>query len=65
MNVCYNYDFLRHTHNHIVSKDELRLREVVLQNFKKSLFMWNLLAAYLNYRRKNKNFIRSFVSTFY
>jgi hypothetical protein len=60
----YNFEFLKHTGKagHVVGKDELRLREVILQNFRKSLVLCNLVAFYVNYRRKNKSVIKSFLS---
>jgi hypothetical protein len=60
----YNYEFLKHTGSsgHKVGQDELRLREVIIQNYKKSLLIFTVLALYVNYRRKNKNLIKSLLS---
>ena len=58
----YNLEFLRHAKSHQATADEKRLREVIIQNYTKSLFFSNLLACYLNYIRRNKNFTKTIFS---
>jgi hypothetical protein len=63
----FHFDFLKHTRNpqnstHIVTNEDKRLREIIIQNYYKSLMISNILALYLNYIRKNKSFFKSLFS---
>jgi hypothetical protein len=64
--IKYNLEFFRHTNtknkNHIVTNEDLRLREVLLQNYLKSFTITNIIAFYLNYLRKNKSLIKTVIS---
>lgn len=60
----YQIDFLKHCrgNNHLVTKDDLRLREVVYENIFKSICISNIFALYINYIRKNKSFKKTLIS---
>ena len=63
--VKYQRDFFRHTSGkgqHKVSDEDKRLREVILINYGKSCSIFNLLAVYLNYIRRNKSFTKTVIS---
>jgi len=62
----YQIDFLKHCkgNNHLITKDDLRLKEIVHENFFKSLSISNIFALYINYIRKNKSFKKTLLSKF-
>jgi len=63
----YHFDFLRHTKNesnHFITKEDKRLRKVILQNYFKSVTIANLFAIYLNYIRRNKTYTKTMLSKF-
>jgi hypothetical protein len=63
--IKYQIDFLKHTSGkgqHKNSEEDKRLRKVVLKNYSKSCFTFNLLAVYLNYIRRNKSFLKTVAS---
>jgi hypothetical protein len=64
LKIKYHMEFMSHckSRGHNVTEEDLRLKEVIQQNYYKSLFFSNLFAFYLNYIRKNKSFAKTFLS---
>ncbi len=63
----YHMDFLRHSKNessHFITKEDKRLRKVILQNYLKSVTIANFFAIYLNYIRRNKTYTKTILSKF-
>jgi hypothetical protein len=62
----YQIDFLKHCkgNNHLITKYDLRLKEIIHENFLKSICISNIFALYINYIRKNKSFKKTFISIF-
>ncbi len=61
----YNQEYLVHCLNsesHLIAKEDLRLKSVVLQNYLKSFMIGNIFAKYFNYIRKNKSYKKTLVS---
>lgn len=59
--MSYQYNFLIHSGNpnHLRTKEDIRLREVILRNYFKSFLIWNSISLYLNYIRRNKSIGKS------
>ena len=63
--IKYHLEFLRHSGsqaNHLVTNEDKRLREVILQNYFKSFSIGNLFAFYINYIRRNKTYPKTLLS---
>ncbi len=61
----YHFEFLKHTKsesNHFVTKEDKRLRKVIIQNYLKSFTISNLFAVYINYISRNKTFMKTILS---
>lgn len=65
--IKFQKEFLKHSksENHIISKEDKKLRKIIMQNYYKSFFIFNILAVYLNYLRKNKSFMKTVISNNY
>ena len=63
--IKYHFDFLRHSRsyaNHLITNEDKRLREVILDNYFKSFTIGNLFAFYINYLRGNKTYSKTLLS---
>ncbi len=67
LKIKYHFEFMRHCskRSHNITQEDMRLKEVITQNYYKSILISNLFALYLNYIRKNKSFTKTFLSNIY
>ncbi len=64
--IQYHFDFMRHCNKkgHLVTSEDTRLREVIMQNYYKSLVLSNIFAFYCNYMRKSKSYFKTVTSNY-
>lgn len=62
--IKFQLEFIRHFKNmkHRISEEDVRLKEVIVKQFYKSVFGCNLIAIYINYIRKNKSISKTLSS---
>lgn len=65
--IKYHFKFLVHCknkslHSHKVTREDLKLKQIIMENYYKSLLIGNAMALYLNYVRRNKSFVKSLAS---
>jgi hypothetical protein len=67
--IKFHLDFMKHSNvrnkNHFATQEDIRLRQVLIQNYFKSFLIGNSIALYLNYLRKNKSFYKTFMSNIF